>query len=640
MYMKYANRGDKDAMYNLAGCYWSGNGGVAQDYQSAFNWYEKAAKKNHQPAQHMTALCYLYGIGTVQDWRKAWDYADKAIKKGFGPSYWIKAQVFKEGYMSNISNGYLTNLTNAANSGYAKAMSELGALYLKGSDEYSVKPNAETGYNWVKRAADEDDAEGQYYLALCYDAGVGVREDHDKYLEYVGKSAQQGYAAAQAAAGYAFLTGDSVDVDYSAAYDYFKAAAEQDNAYAYGKIGDMYFYGLGVEENNNTAMDMYKAASNLGDTYSMCQLAYMYQMGYGASVDPNLMYKYYKQAADLNYHVGQVGVGDCYLNGYGVTQNEYTAFQWYKKAADQESGPGLYRLAGCYQEGKGTNKDKAKYIEYLEKAAAVGYTDAKMNLGYEYWQGENVSANNSKAVKWFKEAAEENDAFSQALLGYAYYRGEDFVSEKDYNQAFTYLTQAARNNYFEQLDDSMKADVYRCLSSCYRYGRGVEADQSLASYYTEQAAKYGNSDSQRAAELIRNKENAPVNRSSSYSRSNSSSTRKISVPSNRIETNTHTWELVSVEIGNDVTYLNKRATPKSVGTYVSSEAGEYIEDAETGRKYYITASSVGAKIGDKKALYNTNPFDFKETYPALPSSVKVINVSSGSQYYVKNLRIR
>lgn len=85
---------------------------------------------------------------------------------------------------------------------------------------------------------------------------------------------------------------------------------------------------------------------------------------------------------------------------------------------------------------------------------------------------------------------------------------------------------------------------------------------------------------------------------------------------------------------------NFQATPKSVGTYVSSEAGEYIEDAETGRKYYITASSVGAKIGDKKALYNTNPFDFKETYPALPSSVKVINVSSGSQYYVKNLRIR
>ena len=143
MYLKYANRGDKDAMYNLAGCYWSGNGGVAQDYQSAFNWYEKAAKKNHQPAQHMTALCYLYGIGTVQDWRKAWDYADKAIKKGFGPSYWIKAQVYKEGYMSNITNGYLTNLTNAANSGYAKAMSDykLGNIPSYELNVYKTKYN-------------------------------------------------------------------------------------------------------------------------------------------------------------------------------------------------------------------------------------------------------------------------------------------------------------------------------------------------------------------------------------------------------------------------------------------------------------------------------------------------------------------
>ena len=98
--------------------------------------------------------------------------------------------------------------------------------------------------------------------------------------------------------------------------------------------------------------------------------------------------------------------------------------------------------------------------------------------------------------------------------------------------------------------------------------------------------------------------------------------------------------MIAVEVADNCTYLYKRATPKSTGTYVSSSESEYIEDAETGRKYYITASSVGNKVGEGKALYNTKPFDFTETYPALPSSVRYINVSSGSQYYVKNMKIR
>lgn len=98
--------------------------------------------------------------------------------------------------------------------------------------------------------------------------------------------------------------------------------------------------------------------------------------------------------------------------------------------------------------------------------------------------------------------------------------------------------------------------------------------------------------------------------------------------------------MVAVEVNDNCTYLYKRCTPKTSGTYVGSSDSEYIEDAETGRKYYITASSVGNKIGDNKTLYNTNPYDFTETYPALPASVKYINVSSGTQYYVRNMKIR
>lgn len=34
-YQKYAEKGDKEAMYNLANCYINGNGGVQQDFNQA-----------------------------------------------------------------------------------------------------------------------------------------------------------------------------------------------------------------------------------------------------------------------------------------------------------------------------------------------------------------------------------------------------------------------------------------------------------------------------------------------------------------------------------------------------------------------------------------------------------------------------
>jgi TPR repeat protein len=237
----------------------------------------------------------------------------------------------------------------------------------------------------------------------------------------------------------------------------------------------------------------------------MCQLANMYGSGIGVDQSHDLMYQYYKAAANKDDSSGQCGMGDCYMYGYGVKQNESVGFEWYKKSADQNNTSALYRLAYCYCEGRGVAKDKTFFLLTLEKAANLDYTPAKVALGYEYYNGENLNAgsNLTKAVKWFKEAAEDGDAFSQAVLGYSYYTGTELFSVKDYAQAFPYLYSAVRNPDFEYEEDSVKADIYRCLAGSYRYGRGCQADQSLASYYTEQAAKYGDAGSIRATGIIR-----------------------------------------------------------------------------------------------------------------------------------------
>ena len=107
----------------------------------------------------------------------------------------------------------------------------------------------------------------------------------------------------------------------------------------------------------------------------------------------------------------------------------------------------------------------------------------------------------------------------------------------------------------------------------------------------------------------------------------------------RIETAYHKWDCTAIEVQDGQTIVTKTVQPKSEGTFMYSSQDEFIEDADTGRKYYLQNSSIGFE-GSPEISHDTKTITFYEVYPALPSSVKRINISSGSQYYVKGLKIR
>lgn len=107
----------------------------------------------------------------------------------------------------------------------------------------------------------------------------------------------------------------------------------------------------------------------------------------------------------------------------------------------------------------------------------------------------------------------------------------------------------------------------------------------------------------------------------------------------RIETAYHKWDCTAIEVQDGQTIVTKTVQPKSEGTFMYSSQDEFIEDADTGRKYYLQNSSIGFE-GSPEISHDTRTITFYEVYPALPSTVKRINISSGSQYYVKGLKIR
>ena len=209
----------------------------------------------------------------------------------------------------------------------------------------------------------------------------------------------------------------------------------------------------------------------------------------------------YKQSADAEDVGGIGGLGVCYENGIGVQKNISTAITYYKKAADSNHAYSLDRLYRLYREGDGVTKDTDAAITYLRQAADLGNTSSIYSLGYEYYAGEIIHADKQKALEYMKKSADEGYTFACAVLGTMYYSGEEGMAAKDYKKAFEYLSIAVKDA--ASLNEDLLAEVYKNLGACYRFGRGTDKDQSLASYYTEQAAKYGDKSSVDAVKMMR-----------------------------------------------------------------------------------------------------------------------------------------
>ena len=106
-----------------------------------------------------------------------------------------------------------------------------------------------------------------------------------------------------------------------------------------------------------------------------------------------------------------------------------------------------------------------------------------------------------------------------------------------------------------------------------------------------------------------------------------------------LESTYHKRWAISLKINPTNTIVTCVVVPKTTSSSVYSTKNEYIEDCDTGRKYYIQSSSIGLDP-QRTNLYSKESKSFTNTFPALPNSVKRINIWSGDDYYAQNLQIR
>lgn len=116
-------------------------------------------------------------------------------------------------------------------------------------------------------------------------------------------------------------------------------------------------------------------------------------------------------------------------------------------------------------------------------------------------------------------------------------------------------------------------------------------------------------------------------------------TKVINIDSKILSTDYHLWKILRIELKPNKTVLYERVTPLQQVTNVYCDGNEYIEDADTGKKYYIKESGIGWEK-NPLILETDAPFEYTCTYPVIPDNVCKINIYDGTQYIVKNFIIR
>ena len=399
-----ANAGDISACAYLGKMYYEGTG-VAQNYNEAFKWFQKAADKGIDDACAYLGKMYYEGTGVAQNYNEAFKCFQKAADNGVTGAYtWLGVMYYDgQGVAQNYEKAFLWT-KKAAENGAANAYVGLGVMYCNGQ---GVVQNYNEAFKWFQKAADNGVTGAYTWLGVMYYDGQGVAQNYEKAFLWTKKAAENGAANAYVGLGVMYCNGQGVVQNYNEAFKWFQKAADNGIAYACAYLGKMYYEGTGVAQNYNEAFKWYQKAADNGAADAYVGLGVMYCKGQGVAKNSNEAFKWFQKAADNGVASAFAYLGDMYYAGDGVAQNYNEALKWYQKAADNGITTGIYYfLADMFYTGKTGITDYSQAKKYAELAIKNDTLDIVGHriLAKLYMYGYAVEKNIDKAEALIEQA--------------------------------------------------------------------------------------------------------------------------------------------------------------------------------------------------------------------------------------------
>ena len=145
----------------------------------------------------------------------------------------------------------------------------------------------------------------EYYLAICYDNGYGVKKDRKKATELFDKAAMHGLVDALSRTAIRYLKGEGVKQNHRKALYLLWIGDSQNDPESIYWLGKCYEYGWITERKNSNikmdhsfAMNMYKKAADMGHVGAQYSLGRCYETGACGIKDVEKAIQYYSLAAN------------------------------------------------------------------------------------------------------------------------------------------------------------------------------------------------------------------------------------------------------------------------------------------------------------------------------------------------------
>ena len=142
-----------------------------------------------------------------------------------------------EAFHEGDTIGAMQLYRKAAEEGYAPAQEKLANIL----DQSELNEEAIT---WFRKAAEQNNAEGQYGLGMMYLTGDGIETDPEQGLGLITAAAEQGLFRAMVSMFHFFKNGDhGLQVDLKQAVYWLEKMAVSDNQWAIERMAKAYRHG-------------------------------------------------------------------------------------------------------------------------------------------------------------------------------------------------------------------------------------------------------------------------------------------------------------------------------------------------------------------------------------------------------------
>lgn len=321
--------------------------GTEQNYQKAFEWFERSAKQKNKFAQFSLANLYYYGSGIEKDLSQAFLWYQRSSSQGQPYAAYSIAQMYRYGE-------YVTKDNDTAQRYYKQALS--GFLKIESDD-----------------MANDDLF---YKLGQMFKLGLGTDSDVTKAIEYFRRSAEMNNKNGFFEYGKALLIGEHIPQDADSAVKLLEKAVKLKNSNAKRFLALEYISGEHLEQDFEKGIALLTECADSGDVIACYRLGKIYLQGEIMPQNLDKAEKYLLLAEDSEY--AQYALAKLYLQEekYDIQK----AVNYFENCADKNHWAS-YQLGRIYLFGaEGFTKDKEQAIEWFTKSANDGNEYAQAML--------------------------------------------------------------------------------------------------------------------------------------------------------------------------------------------------------------------------------------------------------------------